>query len=78
MHSRKYRAAVITIAVLLCACAQHHAHVSAPSTAAVQGGIDSAQASNSQAQRYNDVARGISGRIDAKAAVIRKYWDTSK
>ncbi len=74
-----YRAASITVAaVLMCGCVQKHAHVIAPSTSAVQGGIDRAQASNTQAQKFNDVARGISGRIDAKAEVIRRYWDTSK
>ena len=50
-------------------CTAHS--VPAPSTAGVQGAIDTAQ-------RYNDLAHGSAGRIDAKAAVIEKYWDSSK
>lgn len=69
---------LLSTSAFLPACAQPHAHVAAPSTAAVQGGIDNAQTSNQQAQRYNDVARGISGRIEAKTQVIIKNWDASK
>lgn len=69
---------VVLIALLFTACAQSHKHVAPPSNAAVQGGITRAQQSNQNAQRYNDLARGTLERIDAKAEVIRKYWDISK
>lgn len=79
MRGCTYRTAAITVAaVLFCGCVQKHAHILPPSTAAVSGNIDNARSLNSQGQHYNDVARGISGRIDAKASVIQKYWQDAK
>jgi len=68
--------ATLQLIVLLTftSCVQKHAHVAAPSTAATQGSITSARASNQDAQRYNDVSRTDVERIDAKADVIKKYW----
>ncbi len=63
--------------MLMTGCVQKHAHVAAPQTAAVQGSINKARESNAAAQRYNDVAGTDAQRIDAKADVIRKYWDQS-
>jgi hypothetical protein len=59
----------ILLGLLLFGCAQPP--LVAPSTAAVRGQIE-------RAQRFNDLARDRAGRIDAKAGVIDKYWDTSK
>ena len=60
----------VLAACLLCAsCATQR--VAGPSTAGVEAKI-------AEAQRYNDLARGTSQRIEAKAAVLEKYWDTSK
>jgi hypothetical protein len=63
-----------SVLCLTAGCVQEHAHVAAPSSAATQGSITSARASNQEAQRYNDVARSDAERIDAKASVIKKYW----
>jgi hypothetical protein len=66
--------------LLLMACVQKHAHVTAPSTAATQGSIDKAKtqiigarASIKEAQRYNDISAEDARRIDAKADVLLHY-----
>ncbi len=55
-------------------CVHAHAHVAAPSTSAVSANVGAAASANRNAQRYNDIATGIAGRIDAKAGVIQKFW----
>jgi hypothetical protein len=72
---RIYRVAMIKlVAALTYGCVHTHPHVSAPSSAEVSGHVGTAASANTQAQRYNDVARVISGRIDAKAGVLERYW----
>lgn len=63
---------------LFSGCVTHHAHVAAPSNAKVQAGINSAQASNLEAQSYNAKAKTKAKRIEDKVIVIEKYWDKSK
>lgn len=67
----------ILILLLLTGCATTQ-RVAGPSTSGVEARITSAQKSNTEAQKYNDLARGTSQRIEAKASVLEKYWDTSK
>jgi flavin-dependent dehydrogenase len=83
MLARILAAKIIFGSLLLTGCAAHS--VTAPSTAGVQGAVNSANgnvtaaaAANKNAQRYNDLARTGASRIDAKAGVIEKYWDSSK
>lgn len=73
------RRAALTAAVLLVGCA-HQALVT-PSGVGVSSAVGRTQTNVSQAQKYNDVAvvhnanaQTAVQRIDAKAAVIEKYW----
>jgi hypothetical protein len=65
-------------ALMLGGCAGTSKHIVAPSTVGSNKAIAGASESNRNAQRQNDIARGTAERIEAKAAVVRKYWDTSK
>ncbi len=51
------------------------ATVPGPSTAGVETKINNAQTSNSEAQRYNDLAGNAAKRVEAKGNVILKYWN---
>jgi len=64
--------ALVAAAILLAACSSQP--VTAPSTAAVQGAITGAGRYNDQAIVHNANAMTRVQRIDAKAAVIEKYW----
>jgi len=56
----------------LCSCSA--TRVAGPSTSGVEAKISQAQASNTEAQRYNDLARTASQRIEDKVIVIDRYW----
>lgn len=49
-----------------------------PSTVGVETKINNAQTSNTEAQKYNDLASKGASRIDAKATLILKDWDSAK
>ncbi len=49
-------------------------HVIAPSTVGSNRAIAGARQSNQNAQKFNDLSRTDAERIEAKAAVVRKYW----
>lgn len=57
---------------LLFGCA--HQPVTAPSTAGVQGSITGAQKYNDIAVTHNAAAQTRVQRIEAKAAVLQRYW----
>lgn len=65
---------LIWFALILAGCSSTPKKFSAPSTSAAQGSVNQASRSNTDAQRYNDVAASDARLIDAKAAVIKKYW----
>lgn len=71
---------IILVGFVTSGCVTKHAHVLAPSTAAVQGNINkaksqiqSARQSIQDAQKYNDISADDARRIDAKAQVLLKY-----
>lgn len=73
----KFVLALLAAGITGCA----HEQLSTPSGAGVSGGIGRTSTSVTQAQRYNDVAVIHNAnaatrvqRIEAKAAVIEKYW----
>jgi len=62
----------LLLLILCSGCAQKP--LVAPSTAKSQAAIGNARIANAKASRYNDINMTTGQRIEAKAAVIQKYW----
>jgi hypothetical protein len=64
----------IVVAIVVSGASCAHGPVTAPSTAAVQGSITGAKRYNDIATVHNANATTRVERIEAKTAVIEKYW----
>lgn len=76
---------LLVLGVLMGGCVSAHKHVAPPSTAAVQSGINKgkqgaidARLATKEAQRLNDINATDAQLIDAKATIIKRYWDKAQ
>ena len=65
---------LLSLYVLLAFCGCQQKPLVAPSTGRSQAAVTNAKKANQEASRYNDINMTTGKRIEAKAAVIEKYW----